>query len=264
MLWHEQSWPAMREVNKQMPVVVPLGSVEQHGHHLPLYVDTIQVAAIADRVEQRLKDRVLMLPTFWLGSSHHHMDFPGTVSVLPSLYTQIIKSVASCILSAGFKRIFFLNGHGGNEVPGSQALSELVAEDEKANDAYLAFASWWGIGRDAIRPEKHDLKSPEGVSHACEYETSMLLFLRPDLVKMGRARDHTPAIENEWHCSARTGSKVAVYRRYGRITSSGNLGTPSAATAKKGESMTAAVVNDVVAFLNDFATWKELTAIGPT
>ena len=87
MLWQEQSWPAMREMNKQLPVVVPLGSVEQHGHHLPLFVDSIQVSAIAERVEERssLKNEILLLPTFWLGSSHHHMDFPGTVSVLPSL-----------------------------------------------------------------------------------------------------------------------------------------------------------------------------------
>lgn len=262
MLWHEQSWPAMRQMSKQLPVVVPLGSVEQHGHHLPLFVDSIQVSEIARRVEQRLADRILMLPTLWLGSSHHHMDFPGTVSVLPSLYTQIIKSVARSILSAGFRRIFFLNGHGGNEVPAAAALTELVAEDEAANDAYLTFGSWWSVGRDALLSEKHGMKTP-GLSHACEYETSMILFLRPDLVKLAEARDNTPIINNRWHNTDAFGSKVGVYRRYNRFTASGNLGTPSAATAKKGESMTAGVVDDVVAFLTEFATWKELNAIGP-
>lgn len=262
MLWHEQSWPAMRQIDKQLPVVVPLGSVEQHGHHLPLFVDSIQVSEIAQRVEQRLSDRILVLPTLWLGSSHHHIDFPGTVSVLPSLYSQMIKSVARSILHAGFKRIFFLNGHGGNEVPASAALTELVVEDDAANDAYLTFASWWNVGRDALLSEKHGMATP-GLSHACEYETSMMLFLRPDLVKMSVARDNTPVIDNDWYCTDQIGNKVGVYRRYSRITSAGNLGTPSAATAKKGESMTAPVVNDIVEFLTDFSTWKELGAIGP-
>src|SRR5688572_5522517 len=119
MYWHEQTWPAIQQMNKQLPVVVPLGSLEQHGHHLPLFVDSIQVTEIAQRVERALTKGVLLLPTQWLGSSHHHMDFPGTVSVLPGLYAQVIKSIAKSILNAGFRRIFFLNGHGGNEVPGA-------------------------------------------------------------------------------------------------------------------------------------------------
>ncbi|MCA9427968.1 MAG: creatininase family protein, partial [Candidatus Omnitrophica bacterium] len=123
MLWHEQRWTQLEKMDKDTPVLIPLGSCEQHGHHLPVYVDTIQVTAIAERAEKALGKKVLLLPTLWLGSSHHHLDFPGTVSVLPSLYSQMIKSVANCILDAGFKRLLFLNGHGGNKVPAAQALS---------------------------------------------------------------------------------------------------------------------------------------------
>jgi creatinine amidohydrolase len=252
----------MQRMNKQTPVVVPLGSCEQHGHHLPLFVDSIQVTAIAERVEQRLKSEILLLPTLWLGSSHHHMDFPGTVSVLPSLYTQMIKSVARSILHAGFRRIFFLNGHGGNQVPGAQALTELTCEDDEANGAYLTFSSWWTIGGEAIAPDKHGLTTP-CVSHACEYETSMLLFLRPDLVKLDAAREQAPAVDNRWFNTERLGNRVGVYHRYNRITAAGNLGKPSQGTAAKGEAMTAAVVDDIVAFLREFATWPELPAIGP-
>src|SRR5437764_3215377 len=104
MLWNEQSWPFIDALNRDTPVVVPLGSCEQHGHHLPVFVDTMQVQAVADDVHGAMTDRILMLPTLWLGSSHHHIDFAGTVSLPPELYTSVIKQVAYCVLRAGFKR----------------------------------------------------------------------------------------------------------------------------------------------------------------
>src|SRR5436189_4959196 len=105
MLWQELSWPAIAAANKQTPVVIPLGSCEQHGQHLPLFVDTIQVSAIAERVERALAEQVFLMPTLWLGSSHHHKDFPGTISVPPLLYARVIQDVARCVMRAGFRRI---------------------------------------------------------------------------------------------------------------------------------------------------------------
>jgi len=171
MLWHEQSWPTIQSLDKETPVVIPLGSLEQHGRHLPLFVDSIQVTTIAERVEQVLHDQILLTPTLWLGSSHHHKDFPGTISARPSLYSKIIITIAISILQAGFRRLLFLNGHGGNEVPVAQALAELAAQDDDANNAYLTYSSWWAVGGEGIKPDKHDLTTPF-VSHACEYETS--------------------------------------------------------------------------------------------
>ena len=102
----------------------------------------------------------------------------------------------------------------------------------------------------------------QGLSHACEYETSMVLHLRPDLVKMDRARENAH-IDNAWNSTDRIGGKVGVFRRYNRVTSTGNLGNPIPATAKKGETITAAVVSEIVAFLKEFSTWKEMPLIGP-
>src|SRR3972149_12042638 len=135
MLWSEQRWTRLSEIDKNTPVVIPLGPCEQPGPHRPVFVDPLQVTAIAEGAERRLGDKVLLLPTLWLGSSHHHLDFPGTVSALPSLYSQLVKSIATCILEAGFRRLLFLNGHGGNKVPAAQALSELVGGNEKADTA---------------------------------------------------------------------------------------------------------------------------------
>ena len=83
MLWHEKKWPEIENLSKDLPVISPLAACEQHGHHLPVFVDAIQVTEIAEQVEQNMADQVLLLPTFWLGSSHHHKDFPGTISLSP-------------------------------------------------------------------------------------------------------------------------------------------------------------------------------------
>jgi creatinine amidohydrolase len=261
MLWYEQNWPTISALDMQIPVVLPLGSMEQHGHHLPLFVDTMQVTKIAERVEKAMGNKVLLAPTLWLGCSEHHLDFPGTVSVPASMYSQMIKSMARCVLKAGFRKIFFLNGHGGNQVPGAQALTEYVGESDEADDAYLVFASWWHVGQQAIEPKKHGLTTPF-ISHACEYETSMMLAIRPDLVNVSAIVDAKPAMDNAWW-NSEYGGRVQVFRRFARLTAAGSMGSAKAATAEKGQAMIEAVVGDVVAFLNELATWPAMPKIGP-
>jgi creatinine amidohydrolase len=261
MLWHEQTWPDIQSLDKQTPVVVPLASMEQHGHHLPLFVDTMQVTAIADEVEKQMGDQMLLTPTLWLGSSHHHNDFPGTISARPGLFSAMVRAVAESVLRAGFRRIFFLNGHGGNEVPASQAINELVADDDTANDALVVFGSWWHVGRDAIKPEKHGMKT-RAVTHACEYETSMMLHLRPDLVHMDRFRETGPRISDGW-ANTEYGGKVTVYHRFATRSASGNMAKGNEGTPQKGEGMFKGVVADVIAFLDDFRSWPLLERIGP-
>ena len=262
MLWHEQSWPALQAIDKRTPVIVPLGSCEQHGPHLPLFVDSFQVARVAEQVERTLGQAVLLVPTLWLGSSHHHKDFPGPISVRPSLYLRIIKDVAGSILSAGFKRIVFLNGHGGNRVPAGDALAELVVEDDRADDAYLVLSSWWEIASASLAPQRHGMQTP-GISHACEYETSLMLAIRPDLVHLARVRESQPALSNAWIETEGPGSRCSIYRRFHRLTASGSMGKPSAATVEKGRSLLDAITADVVAFLCDFQTWPDLPVKGP-
>ena len=263
MLWHEKKWPEIENLSKDLPVIIPLAACEQHGHHLPLFVDSIQVPEIAQRVESKLTAQVLLLPTFWLGSSHHHKDFPGTISLRPLLYTQVIQDIARSVLGAGFDRIFFLNGHGGNRVPVADALTDLVATDDQADAAYLVLANWWEVGREAIRPAKMGFEQPV-VAHSCAYETSLMLVLRPDLVDMDQVNEHTPALNNDWfHSEDNTRKRVEVFRRFHRLSASGVLGTPEDAQAEAGQKILEGVVDDVATFLQDFSTWPELPSLKP-
>lgn len=261
MLWHEQRWTELKALDRDIPVVIPLGSCEQHGHHLPVFVDTMQVTAIAEQAEAILGERMLLTPTLWLGSSHHHRDYAGTISVLPSLYTQMIQSVATSILDAGFRRLVFFNGHGGNKVPAAQALSELVCESEAADDAYLLLISWWELNAEALA----EGMETESISHACEYETSLMLRLRPELVKLDQIQEGQMALDNDWVKSEGvTGSRVAVFRRFRRWTAAGSMGRPSAGTPEKGAHILEVGATELVRLVKDVATWPELPPIGPS
>ncbi|MEX0612591.1 MAG: creatininase family protein [Pirellulales bacterium] len=264
MLWEELAWPAFRRLNKDMPVVVPLGACEQHGPHLPVFVDTIQVTQIARRVEAQLVDEILLAPTLWLGSSHHHKDFPGTISVLPSLFGRMVQEVALSVVREGFRRVFFLNGHGGNIAPATSALTELIAQDDQVNDTYLALASWWRVAADGIRPEHVGLSQPV-VSHACAYETSLMLALRPDLVNLSQLPPRPAAVlRGTWfHSEDDSSQRVTVFRRFHRFTTDGAMGRPQEASADHGGVILDAVTEQIVAFLRDFASWPVLPVLGP-
>ncbi len=264
MNWDELSWPQFRDVNKDLPVVVPLGACEQHGPHLPVFVDTIQVSRIARQVESQLADNILLTPTVWIGSSHHHKDFPGTISVIPSLFGQIVQEVARSIVRAGFHRVFFLNGHGGNIAPAHSALTELVATDDQLNDTHIALASWWRVAAEGIQNQNIGLNQPV-VSHACAYETSLMLALRPDLVNLSQLPRKRAAVlrDNWYHSEDDSSQRVSVFRRFHRFTADGVMGQPQEATADHGTAILNAVVEQTVAFLRDFANWPMLPILGP-
>lgn len=261
MLWTELSWPDIHKLDRDTPVVIPLGSCEQHGHHLPVGVDTLQVDAIATAVESQASHRILLVPTLWLGSSHHHRDFPGTISLTPSLYSQVVRDVAESILSAGLRRMFFLNGHGGNRVPAAQALTELIATNDLAEASLIGLANWWEVARDAVAQSGF---AQPCIAHACEIETSLMLAVRGDLVHRDRITETEAAIVNKWfNSNFDVDKKVTLFHRFHRITAAGSLGTPSLATAEKGDALLRGVVQQVSEFIRDFSSWTIPAMLGP-
>jgi creatinine amidohydrolase len=236
MRYGELRWPEIESLDKdRVVVVVPIASLEQHGHHLPFLTDTFLATAVAERVHEGMPDQVLLTPTLWLGASDHHLDFPGTISVSNSLYVEMIKSVTRCLVRAGFRRIFFLNGHGGNIAPGETAITEAANDCDKCDDTLIALGSYWAIAAPAMKAEAHGMTQTQ-LSHACEYETSMMLALHGRLVKLDQARGHVRP-------QAPAGVRLAG--RFHRMTGTGALDTPELATAKKGESLLNAIAEEV-------------------
>lgn len=263
MRYGERTWVEMDEMRKGNVVVVcPLGSLEQHGHHLPLLTDTCLVTGVAEGVHEKLQDKMLLLPTLWLGASDHHLDFPGTVSVPNTVYTQMIMNVVRSLVRAGFRRIVLLNGHGGNVTPGVQAITELANSCDACDDVFMALSSYWTIAAPVMKPEMHGMETRQ-LSHACEYETSMMLHLHEHLVHMKKAKGSVPPINSPFFHTELLG-RVNVAQRFHRRTDTGAMGRPEKATAEKGASLLKAIVEEVSRFIEDFATWKDCPVAKPS
>src|SRR5688500_19488217 len=114
----ELSWPAVAALSKDMPVVFPIAALEQHGHHLPVFTDSLLLGEVIRRAATALETKVLFAPLMWLGNSHHHLEFAGTLSAAPRLYLNLLNGLADNFLQHDFRRIIFVNGHGWNDVPG--------------------------------------------------------------------------------------------------------------------------------------------------
>jgi creatinine amidohydrolase len=181
--------PEIRGVRRDRCLVVaPIAACEQHSLHLPTFTDTLLVTAVAEGVEQRLPGSVLLLPTLWLGASSHHLRFGGTLSAEVDTHIDLLCDLLTPLLADGFQRLLLLNGHGGNIDTMHVALRRLQTTWPERQ---LSASSYW----DLAAPELAALaEGPRKVmGHACEFETSMVLALRPELVKRERIRDDSLA-----------------------------------------------------------------------
>jgi creatinine amidohydrolase len=253
MHYGEHNWTQIPGLTDRV-VVLPLGSLEQHGHHLPLLTDTINCAEIARRAEGALGDAALFLPTLWVGASDHHLRFPGTVSVHNATYTRLLEEILESLIGGGFRRIVLLNGHGGNAGPGSEAMYQVQMRHREDRDLWLVLATWFVLAAPQIA-EMAGLEQ-KAVTHACELETSMILHLRPELVRIDEARGaHTPFPSRFYSRDSGHPSRVTVRRPFEHLSATGALGHPETATASKGEALFAVAVEQVVACVREIAAW---------
>ncbi len=233
-------------------IVIPLGSFEQHGPHLPLTTDTDLVTAVARAVEQKLSETVLLSPTLPFGHSTHHLRFPGTLSIRQMPYIQALIALAESVVAIGGTRLLFLNGHGGNGVPAQAALREIKSQFPALK---TAFASYWTLGAKTLREVRESQIG--GCGHACEFETSLMLHLHPEKVNMALAKNDgcrltgDPYRQNDMQY-ARPAYFVSEFHE---VTDNGVVGQPELATAEKGKKFFEGIVPAVAAFVEDFAKW---------
>lgn len=259
MLYGELKWPEIERMDKDHKVVVvPLASLEQHGHHLPLLTDSLIGGEIARRVEAALPDTVLLMPVQWLGASDHHLKFPGTLSLPTDLYIEVICTLCECILSAGFTRIFLVLSHGGNDVPCHEVVHRLAMKHRDRDDLWIAAGGWWAVADDVTKLPEMETARP---THACEYETSLILALREDLVEMSKSQGRTVRLESKFYfpdMTTRKASKVHVALPFECMTSTGALGRPELATADKGAKLFDAIAARMTEFVREFAQWPRV------
>ncbi|MBI3721885.1 MAG: creatininase family protein, partial [Fimbriimonas ginsengisoli] len=184
MVLSRMTWQDVSSLSREVLVLIPTGSLEQHGPHLPLFTDTLLATSVAEAVERALPDKVLMTPTLWLGASGHHLKFSGTLSASFEAFVGAIESVVESLIPHGFHKFYVINGHGGNTEPNGVALRTLKARHPEAtfgHSGYFAFAA---------EETSRILEGPtKEMRHACEAEASLMLHLHKDLVRKDRLRD---------------------------------------------------------------------------
>jgi creatinine amidohydrolase len=223
MRFYEMTAPELRQAPRETTVVIaPIAACEQHSRHLPVYTDTLLVTAVADGVEQRLAKQVLLLPTLWLGASDHHLPWGGTLSVNTEMHIQLLCGLVSPLLDDGYKRLLILNGHGGNIDTMQSALRLL---QPRYPDRLLTAASYWDLASKELAEIASGPRKQMG--HACEFETSMIMALRPELVRQDQIKDDVEAAD-----PALRG--LFICQDFKQRTDHGCVGHPELATPEKG------------------------------
>jgi creatinine amidohydrolase len=235
-------WPDVEALGKDTPIVLPVAALEQHGRHLPVFTDSMILAEVVRRAAERVGDRVVFAPLLWLGNSDHHLDFPGTLSAPPRAYIDILVGLAENLIAHGFRRIVFVNGHGGNDVPGRQAVFEARQRHREKGGLLLLFATYWNLAG-TLPAGLHQ----KAMGHACEWETSMILRIAPGLA--GDWRNVPPVSQGDPFVPAARGWTTRDR------SEPGHIGSPHLASAEKGEALLEAFAAGVAAFLERVASW---------
>ena len=219
-------------------VILPVGSTEQHGAHLPLSTDSLHTVAVLERVAERLP--ALIAPLIPVGRADHHMAFPGTVSVRHETLHATIRDWCDSFFRHGFRHVLVYSGHGGNAVPLARIIDDLMREDTSRS---IIGCTDWSVYDGTLFPvaEALGVGKLDAGWHAGELETSMILALDARLVMMDRAR---PGFIDEL---APLRDKL-MRDGIGAIAPSGVLGDPRPATRDHGERYLAALTDSVTRF----------------
>jgi creatinine amidohydrolase len=239
LLFRELTRGALSELCPRALVVLPVGAIEQHGPHLPVGTDSLIVEHVAHGAAARAAGEVpvLLAPTLSFGSSHHHLPWTGALSLSSAAFLEAASDLVSSLCTGGFRRIFLLNGHGGNE-----ELLQVVARDTALEQpVHLAAGAYWTIAREALaRHEAVDTQLVPG--HAGYFETSIVLALRPDLVGDPPSRGEIPSPEPSYRLES-----DGAWERIEGWTDS-----PKEASAAQGETILEVIITEVAAALVDF------------
>jgi creatinine amidohydrolase len=249
-LFAQMTWPEVNEAVRQRRVVVlPIAAIEQHGPHLPVDTDNVLASTICETAASRAADAMVAMPAIHYGFNDHNMEFPGTISVKMQHFVDYCFDVAASLAYQGFRRIVLVNAHGSNS-----PLCDLIARRVTIETpALCASINHWQLAWGEIAAQLEG--GPHAADHACEWETSEYLHLRPELVRMDLAADEIAAERGgpRWlYPSVHHESPVKFMNWWSRMSATGVNGTPTLATAEKGRVMVETTISRLIEVCRDF------------
>ena len=217
-------------------MLILTGLMEQHGPHLPPEVDAFIAGRLAEDMEKRMPE-IIIAPPVWAGVSAHHMDFPGSITLRPRAFVDLLYDICASLHQHGFRRFAFLNGHGGNRASLEVLATELYAELNISANVIV----YWDLASDeAGRPL---MSSTKGYGHASAMETSVMLYSAPELVSqkdIPRGMLEPVGEQNKKILGGRSVKRYVNIKDYSEV---GVDGQPDGASREAGEKFYLAVLD---------------------
>jgi creatinine amidohydrolase len=248
--WARMTAPDLRALaaREGALAILPAGSLEQHGPHLPVITDTASASAAAIAAARLVANDipVAVLPGLWLGLSEHHLPFGGTISVDYAAYRAILESIVRSLRALGFARLLIVNGHGGNIDPLAVASRELAV----AYDIPIVATTPWFLSPEKIAAIFESDTAPK---HACEGETSVMMAVAGDIVKKDKLDEAMQQAPAPVHAPS---GFSRFYSFSERAPVTGTWGDPRSATAEKGKRFLAVQAEALAEAIRNKTLWS--------
>jgi len=237
------TWPEAKAALAQVEAaLLPVGSFEQHGPHGTFELDTGRAYGFGKLLAARMYPRVVLAPAVTIGVSYHHMNFPGTVTLRPETFIDVVYDVVWSLAQHGIDKFLILNGHGGN-IP---ALGVLIVKLKQELGVKAAWTSFTSLGREVLQAKV----TSESSGHSCEGEMSQALYLAPytvreDALAPGEFKGYPYRLLGE-------GFNLSYAYSFDEITANGALGDATKASVALGEEIVELALKNAVEFLTDF------------
>ncbi len=236
-------------------VIVPIGSTETHGPHLPMGTDSYEAIDYSEEIAKRAG--VLCTPPIWFGDSPHHLGRPGTISLRSQTVIAVLQDVYRSLIHHGFTRIVTFNGHRLANLP----VIQIAAKEVKEEFPTVLFACFDPV-HIAAETHKRIRTAPGEAIHGGEFETSHMLFRHPDLVRKDKIElsrgtyIDSRFVDRDHFASGDRVMWITTWHDQLQVTPKGHHGDPRAATAEKGRALWDAIVGNAVEFIDAMRRFK--------
>ncbi|MBO0764661.1 MAG: creatininase family protein [Hyphomicrobiaceae bacterium] len=253
VMWKELSAEDLRaKAAADAIVVLPVASMEQHGPHLPVGVDTILCEGVCRAGAERVAADapVVVAPTLWCGMAEHHMAFGGTFTFDIPTYRAVLLALLKSLERHGFSRVFIVNGHGGNIA----ALNSFLPDFARETSLKVRATTYFELAASDLAL---CLEDQDRVHHACEVETSLMMVLAPDTVRTDRIAEAFGGVAGSNAAGGASWYAVpARFRSFKDFTPSGVNGDARRANPEKGRKLLAICADGLAATLRDPSLWS--------
>ncbi len=249
-VYREMTWPEIRAVaDEDRVVILPIGTLEDHGPHLPVDTDVRIIDAICEGACAKVPGDVVLLPVVTHGYSPHHRDFPGSVNIRWNVFVEHLLDITGSLVGHGFRRFILANGHGSN-MPLVNMAARLTIVDHPDAIACDYFYLHTPRGLDAISSVRES-EFPGGMAHACELETSIYLALDPTLVQTDKAEKDINVPPSDYFYMDWVDGPGSMMEYWSTLSRTGTVGDPTLANAQKGRVLLEAAVEELLMVIGE-------------